>query len=76
MTTLYYAEDVHIAQTQIRILLPISTSYRNPSSESVPICESGNVIKPEAFPWAPQTGQIGLQQSLSKITRGKRTPTL
>ena len=36
MAILYYAEHVHIAQTQTEILLPISVQDRNPSLSPSP----------------------------------------
>ena len=46
MATLYYAENVHIAQT----LIPTPYFYiaQESESESVPVSKSGNVIKPLA----------------------------
>ena len=44
MTTLYYLENVLIARTQTRI--PTSYFCIVQESESVPVSESGNVIRP------------------------------
>ena len=44
MAALYYAEHVHIAQTQISN--PYFYIVQESDSESAPVSESGNVINP------------------------------
>ena len=46
MATLYYAENVHIAQTQTRIPTPYFCIGQESESESVPESVSGNVNEP------------------------------
>ena len=46
MATLYYAEHVHIAQTQTRIPTPYFCTGQESESESVPESISGNLNEP------------------------------
>ena len=46
VATLYYTEDVHIAWTRTQIPTPYFCIVQESESESVPVSESDNVIKP------------------------------
>ena len=53
MATLYYAEHVHIAQTQTQIHTPYFYIGQESESKPVSVSESGNVFRP-LDPFSPE----------------------